>query len=739
MNRNWIRSIGMKDWYDRLTVVFVGIYLLQFLLWISKEDRMWLPETISIVQLTLVCTFFVELFPKLHWLLRVVIQLALMVYVLESQLGYEFVPGSLGSWPAAMDWFDANASQLLPYFWFSLFTWVGFWLAKWWVRAKWRIFVLMLATLLFFAVKDSYSVVILWPQAAMTILCGLFLLIIHHFANLQKKNPVGWSNLAENPVAVAVPIVFLVSMIVFLGTLAPNVQAVLKDPYTIWKNWQGEEVSFFNKGLGNGSFSLGDSTSGYSRNDSSLGNSFEFDYSPVMTVSTTHRSYWRGETRSLYTGKGWVKSDSESRSPLSAVTPDTGFQQDSRLNVTNLKTVDVTQTITMLNKEEKYPVLFGAFSIDKVQSINNGASTNYSPVQWSSRLEELRWDEKSRQAYPETYTVVSKVPVVEDAELRKVQADPSNRALDEYMYLPDTVPARVKDLAVDVTKSGLTVYDKVKLLEQYLSTAFKYTNTPDLSKGKSRDFVDRFLFEIKEGYCDYYSTAMVVMTRSLGIPARWVKGYTAGVNAVQDEGGISPELFVQDPNGAGEYTVRNSDAHSWAEVYFAGYGWIPFEPTSGFVFPLVVPPTDPVVSTEPSLPSDFVAEDVPAEGTLLKTVSWISGGVAAVLLLGLLAFSSRAAWLPLIRRGRFSPNLNQRVVLEYERLLRFARRKGYTRGEYETAREMTERWIHKDKWLRNDLQALLGLFEKAKYSRAAITEEEVSTMSRMVQKLRQSM
>lgn len=699
---------------------------------------MWLPETIAIVQLTLICTFFIELFPKIHWLLRIVIQLGLMLYVLESQLGYEFIPGSLGSWKEAMDWFDANIAQLLPYFWFSLIAWAGFWVANWWVRAKWRIFILMLASLLFFAVKDSYSVVILWPQAAMTILCGLFLLIIHHFANLQKKNPVGWSNLAENPAAVAVPIVFLVSMIVFLGTLAPNVQAVLKDPYTIWKNWQGEDVSFFNKGLGNGSLSLGDSTSGYSRNDSSLGNNFEFDYSPVMTVSTTHRGYWRGETRSLYTGKGWVKSDSESKAPVSAVTPDTGFQQDSRLNVSNLKTVEVTQTITMLNKEEKYPVLFGAFSIDKIMTINNGASTNYTPVQWASRLEELRWDEKTRQSYPETYTIVSNVPVVEDAELRKVQPDTANRALEEYLLLPDTVPARVKELAADVTSSGTTLYDKVKLLEQYLSTTFKYTNTPDLNKGKSRDFVDRFLFEIKEGYCDYYSTAMVVLTRTLGIPARWVKGYTSGVNSQLEEA-LGPETLVMDPNGSGEYTVRNSDAHSWAEVYFAGYGWIPFEPTSGFLLPQVIPPTDPAVSTDPVIPSDFVEEEVVAEGISFKTIGWISGGVAAALLIALLAFSSRATWLPLIRRGRFSPNLNQRVVLEFERLLRFARRKGYTHGDYETARETTERWIHKDKWLRADLEALLGLFEKAKYSRSSITQEEVTTMSRMVQKLRQSM
>src|SRR5690606_7712699 len=109
------------------------------------------------------------------------------------------------------------------------------------------------------------------------------------------------------------------------------------------------------------------------------------------------------------------------------VVPETDLQQDSRLNLSNLRTVEVTQTVTMLNKEEKYPVLFGALSIDRIQTINNGAITNYSPVQWAARLEELRWDEQSRQAYPDTYTIVSKVPVIVESELRKVQLETTNR------------------------------------------------------------------------------------------------------------------------------------------------------------------------------------------------------------------------------------------------------------------------------------------------------------------------
>src|SRR5690606_40367002 len=103
-----------------------------------------------------------------------------------------------------------------------------------------------------------------------------------------------------------------------------------------------------------------------------------------------------------------------------------------------------------------------------------------------------------------------------------------------YLQLPDTVPARVRDLAQEITADADTPYDKVKAVEAYLQENYIYTNKPDLSKGSSADFVDRFLFEIQEGYCDYYSTAMAVMVRSLGLPARWVKGFKSGSQELEE-------------------------------------------------------------------------------------------------------------------------------------------------------------------------------------------------------------
>lgn len=743
MRMQWLHSLVLQDWHKRLSVVLVGVFLLQFVLWVGKEDRLWLPETITIVKLVLLWTCLIELVPKIPLAIRLLLQVSALFYVLSSVLGFERIPVEVNSWDNAVAWMELHVMQFSPFLWFALGAWLICLVTIWWVQAKWRVFVLIIMSVTFFGIKDSFSVVMLWQQAAMAIFCGLLLLIIRHFADLKKKNPAGWSHLADNPASIALPVVFFVSLVVFLGTLAPDVRAVLTDPYTVWKNMRGEPVDLFNSGFGNTSLAGGDATSGYSRSDSTLGGGFEFDYTPVFSVNTSHRSYWRGETRSLYTGKGWIKSDTERRTPVSGVAPEAPLAADPRLNVSKLKTVEVTQTVTLLQPEEKYPVLFGAYSVDRLQSTMTAGNANgsFAPIRWSSRLGELRWDEASNQPYPTTYSIVSKVPVVDEAELRKAVFEPGVRTgLDEYLYLPESVPQRVKDLAADVTKSALTPYDKVKQLEQYLNKTFTYTNTPDLSRGRSRDFVDRFLFEIKEGYCDYYSTAMVVMTRTLGIPARWVKGYSQGVNVLEQDNLGMMEMLA-DSDGSGEYTVRNSDAHSWAEVYFQGFGWIPFEPTAGFAFPTVTEPTQ--VESLP-VPEADTTESATAtdneSGFPVKAIGWGAGAVAAsILATWIIGRRRQVDWTSLFQPNRRVKDWNERAVLEYEKLLRYARRKGYSRSDHETAREMTDRWITKDKWLKNDLEFLLALFEKAKYSGAPVTEQEVTDMTRLVQKLREQM
>jgi transglutaminase-like putative cysteine protease len=184
------------------------------------------------------------------------------------------------------------------------------------------------------------------------------------------------------------------------------------------------------------------------------------------------------------------------------------------------------------------------------------------------------------------------------------------------LQLPSGLPGRVSDLAHRVAGAGKSPYEQAMLLEAYLKTHYAYTLSGSRVPAEGKDFVDDFLFRQMAGYCDHFSSAMVVMMRTLGIPARWVKGYAPGeVSAVageqsgegaavdgeqasgaleglhavsEDRGTSSPVSGVKLAEGSMDgikplhITVRNRDAHSWAEAWIDGVGWVAFEPTPGF-------------------------------------------------------------------------------------------------------------------------------------------------------------
>jgi hypothetical protein len=159
------------------------------------------------------------------------------------------------------------------------------------------------------------------------------------------------------------------------------------------------------------------------------------------------------------------------------------------------------------------------------------------------------------------YTVTSVVAQPSSAALRAAEAEyPFDAAV--FLQIPDGVPERVRDLARDVAGEAATPYDRALLIERFLRGYTYNLEVP--SPPTDRDFVDYFLFDLEEGYCDYYSTAFVVMARTVGLPTRLAIGYVSG------EAGPSPWDRV----------VVEENAHSWPEVYFPEWGWIRFEPTA---------------------------------------------------------------------------------------------------------------------------------------------------------------
>ncbi len=158
-----------------------------------------------------------------------------------------------------------------------------------------------------------------------------------------------------------------------------------------------------------------------------------------------------------------------------------------------------------------------------------------------------------------------------EAESDLSEPDPSDLRLsantvpanmEAYLRLPP-LDIRISKLAEEITASAANNYDKAVALERYLRTHFGYTL--DLARVAPRDPLPYFLFERKKGHCEYFASSMAVMLRSLRIPSRIVTGFRGGeFNDLTDQ-----------------YVVRASNAHSWVEAYFPGYGWTSFDPTPG--------------------------------------------------------------------------------------------------------------------------------------------------------------
>ena len=132
---------------------------------------------------------------------------------------------------------------------------------------------------------------------------------------------------------------------------------------------------------------------------------------------------------------------------------------------------------------------------------------------------------------------------------------------------------RVRSLADNVVGSIESPYDKANAIENYLRGNYPYNlrvEPPPFDK----DGVDHFLFTLKEGYSEYFGSSMSVLLRTVGVPARLAVGYTTG-DRIGDQ-----DVFA----------VTDSHSHAWVEVYFPGFGWIPFEPTPGEALPSVYQP-----------------------------------------------------------------------------------------------------------------------------------------------------
>ncbi len=270
----------------------------------------------------------------------------------------------------------------------------------------------------------------------------------------------------------------------------------------------------------------------------------------VFTVDAPRADFWRGEVFDTWDGQSsWTRSDEGPPVRLQRNGNTYSLQPDP-YDVGAVHGAAMRQTFHIETGFSE--VLFAAPSAVSVESdrIILGHADGTAAV-----LGEFGKDA--------VYTVVSKSSLPTADDLRAAGELEVPGAIARQYAAPPRTSMRVRALAEQITANAPTAYDKVRAIEQWLSTHTRYSLQAPLSP-RGADVVDYFLFTSRLGWCEQVSSSMAVLARSVGIPARLATGFVPG-----EKDGLS-----------GHFVVRERDAHAWTEIYFPGVGWQGFDPTA---------------------------------------------------------------------------------------------------------------------------------------------------------------
>jgi hypothetical protein len=338
---------------------------------------------------------------------------------------------------------------------------------------------------------------------------------------------------------------------------------------------------------------------------SSFGSSFTVDGSFVsndreaLVVAATKGLYLRAVTYDVYTGRGWERSEGAKRDVPAG---DLLFTQGAPERPENSEVFEA-ETITVAFRQSLGRTVFTAGYPVRVYIPTRVHETGNAAV--NGGLE-------ASTAFVEgdAYQAVVAISDATKAELRDSGTEYPEAITDLYLDA-SLVTDEVAQLAASITGGAETSYDQAELLAEFLSDdeSFTYETQAPVPRPED-DLVDFFLLDPDHGrigYCEYYASAMVMMARSLGIPARLATGFAPGERT---EDGL--------------YLVREANAHAWAELYFPGYGWEIFEATKSIDSQFVRrsgesslprrPPTgvDPLDTLDPTVDRTLGGRSVPS-------------------------------------------------------------------------------------------------------------------------------
>lgn len=371
------------------------------------------------------------------------------------------------------------------------------------------------------------------------------------------------------------------------------------------------------------------------------------DQTLVMRVWSEQGRYWRGRAYDIYTGHSWMNEQLGAGTEIAPTGREAGdrvFTVPERLDAARKGTKEISYRV-----QASSPTLSLIYQAGDARQVRVGTEV----------LSQTADAALSAFNYLSEYRVTSRVVEPDPASLN---ASPQNydEALRRRYILTEREPKLVALMEQAVAgKTG--PYDRAEAIRQFVANRCVYTlearRVPD-----DRDAVEFFLNDSREGYCDLYASAVALLARYAGLPARVATGFSPGET---------------DPDNPGAFLLRESHRHAWPEIYFEGYGWLPFDATQ----------------TTQSLDDVLTAPKPKQAGGLLGLLKRLIGGPQLLILAGVVGLVLVARG-DRLRRGagerRVRPEETpegRRIAALYRSAVRLTQRRGVPRPESMTARE----------------------------------------------------
>ena len=368
----------------------------------------------------------------------------------------------------------------------------------------------------------------------------------------------------------------------------------LYDLRDFWQNQTGE-------GRGWQPFSL--SYAGFQASDALVGGPVRPSEQTFLDVTASQNVLLRGVSKSIYTGNSWQSPPHQVYrldSPLWQLTRRQVFMTDLPSGADGRSFLQQYAVEVRLSITPRSRLQTSLFSAGRLETLN-WPDARFNPPYFTVDGDLFVFAGlPPNPDYSLTTTIFERSKAGFAEAIADLQAaerrtrDPYWAAVKaRYLQLPEMLPDIVSDTAFQVIEGEPDPYAQAVLLERYFQEQFMYTLNPEYTPG-DMDFVQHLL-ETREGYCVHFATAMTVMARSLGLPARYVEGFT----------------LIESGSQADSYRATGRTAHAWTEIYLQGIGWLSFDPTpAGEDEPEPPPPTPSVLpsigpeepTVEPTMP-----------------------------------------------------------------------------------------------------------------------------------------